>query len=1461
VHRSHTTCLAVKVFSVTIVLALTAAAHAQILRWDSSGANPTAPVDGAGNWNTTDALWSNTVSNVAWDNTSKAYFGNFGAGNTVTINQGEVTTAGINFNPVSAGTRYTIAGDSSNSLKLTNATINIDVGQTPIINAPITGTVGLSAIFGNNTGTLTLGGSNTYTGSTTIDGGGTLIYTADNSTAGLFFGTSSSSTTPSSLNLTNANLTVTSLTGRTSSSTANTITIGATKTLTVSGAVTVGFDPLNATQTTRVNVTGDSGNTMVVNAGASSFFVGGNSSGSNGLTAIVDMSGLSNFTFTGTEFNMGGRQANTTGNRSSGQVTLANTTNSVTATTINVGAGSNSNGGGSNFLHLGAGTNAVNANSIFVGTHKSTGTIDFASGTGSLVLRNQAGTGRAALTIGQHVSSGTASAKGNLLFNGHAIDVLASTMTVGELTSVSTSAAVTSQVQFDQGTIDVTTLTLGQRTGTATGTANATLTMGGGNLIVNSPTGPGGGTFTIGNNTSTNATASTGATGTFTINGGTADVYTNILRGANGTAPAASSATINLQGGTLDMHGFAIGAAGATNSVTFNAISGTLQNLAQINGGAGLSKTGAGTLNLNSTFYSGLTTVVDGTLTVNGRILDPFSGVSVDSNANADGLLNLNFTGQNVVSSLSIGGVAKANGLWGSPTSGAPNTDPLLGGTGILNVGGTVEITRWTGAHSSEWSTAVLPSPKNWTLQSTPTAQIDYTDGDRVLFDDNATNTTVSINSANVTPFNVEFNNTTKNYTLDGTNGIAGFANVTLTKNGSGTVILANPNSYGGTTTINAGTLQIGNGGSSGTLGTGSVVNNANLTFNRNDAVTIANTISGTGSVNYTGSGTTTIGVANTYSGATSITAGIVKITTTAGLGTANGTAAAGTTINGGTFDINGIVMNNTELFRIQGTGAGGVGAIINTGAGAGQNHISRVTLTGNATIGGSSRWDFRGNTPNLDLAGFTLNKIGANQISLVAATVTDGNIVVDQGTFSIETTSTVAAGTGSITYNANTNAQFFNNTGNVARQMIINAAGVSMGNGGTGTATINSPIELRATLILAPMNNGAVDNGQANRPLTLGGNITESGGAHGLTKTGLNSITLSGTNTYTGDTTINGGTLTLGNSLAMQNSTLDYGNFGGSLSFGTLTAATLGGLKGSQDLALINTTPANVALSVGNNNASTTYSGVLSGGGALTKTGSGTFTLTGDSTYTGTTTVSAGTLLANNTSGSATGSGAVLVNSGATLGGTGSVSGAVTVQSGGKISPGASIESVGVGKLTLDSESLLTFELGAPTTGDLINVADAAGLTINGGIVTFLDAGGLAPGTYPLITYNGALGGALGNLTLGGTQPSGFSFNFANSGSSIDVVVASSGGSANYDGLNGVDTADYVLWRKTPSAYGGDPAGYNAWRGQYGNPSGAGAGGGNSFSGVGAVPEPNAILLACCAMFGAVFLRSRGVR
>jgi autotransporter-associated beta strand protein len=122
---------------------------------------------------------------------------------------------------------------------------------------------------------------------------------------------------------------------------------------------------------------------------------------------------------------------------------------------------------------------------------------------------------------------------------------------------------------------------------------------------------------------------------------------------------------------------------------------------------------------------------------------------------------------------------------------------------------------------------------------------------------------------------------------------------------------------------------------------------------------------------------------------------------------------------------------------------------------------------------------------------------------------------------------------------------------------------------------------------------------------------------------------------------------------------------------------------------------------------------GTTSGG--LTKSGSGFWTLTGASTYTGGTTVGAGTLFVNNSSGSGTGTGTVTVNGTGTLGGSGSISGAVNVSaSGARINPGANAGAIGTlstGALTLSAASVFSVDM-TSTTADRINVTGAVNIT-----------------------------------------------------------------------------------------------------------------------------------------------------
>jgi len=103
---------------------------------------------------------------------------------------------------------------------------------------------------------------------------------------------------------------------------------------------------------------------------------------------------------------------------------------------------------------------------------------------------------------------------------------------------------------------------------------------------------------------------------------------------------------------------------------------------------------------------------------------------------------------------------------------------------------------------------------------------------------------------------------------------------VQIVKSGSGRLILTNNNGYTGGTTIHEGTVQVGNGGTSGGLGSGAtaVVNNGTLVFNRSDAIDVTNNITGTGAVQQIGTGKLTLGGwSSTYSGGTVIDSGTLS--------------------------------------------------------------------------------------------------------------------------------------------------------------------------------------------------------------------------------------------------------------------------------------------------------------------------------------------------------------------------------------------------------------------------------------------------------------------------------------------------------------------------------------------------------------------------------------------------------
>ncbi|WP_423233698.1 autotransporter outer membrane beta-barrel domain-containing protein [Brucella abortus] len=144
--------------------------------------------------------------------------------------------------------------------------------------------------------------------------------------------------------------------------------------------------------------------------------------------------------------------------------------------------------------------------------------------------------------------------------------------------------------------------------------------------------------------------------------------------------------------------------------------------------------------------------------------------------------------------------------------------------------------------------------------------------------------------------------------TLSGANSYTGG-----TKVSAGTLVVANDNTGGGTTTVDAGAgLQIGTGGTSGSLA-GDIANNGALVVNRSDALNLAGAISGTGSLTKNGAGTLTLSGANSYTGATTVSAGTLTQGAAGGFSTASSRYDVDTD---GTLDLGGFDTMLAALYN-----------------------------------------------------------------------------------------------------------------------------------------------------------------------------------------------------------------------------------------------------------------------------------------------------------------------------------------------------------------------------------------------------------------------------------------------------------------------------------------------------------------------------------------------------------------
>ena len=239
----------------------------------------------------------------------------------------------------------------------------------------------------------------------------------------------------------------------------------------------------------------------------------------------------------------------------------------------------------------------------------------------------------------------------------------------------------------------------------------------------------------------------------------------------------------------------------------------------------------------------------------------------------------------------------------------------------------------------------------------------------------------------------------------------------------------------------------------------------------------------------------------------------------------------------------------------------------------------------------------------------------------------------------------------------------------------------------------------------------------------------------------------------------------------------------------------TIDGLSGSGTF-----TGSGATLTVGFNNATSTFAGVISGGGMkLIKTGSGTFALTGANTYTGETTINAGTLLLNGSLVNGGPNPDVIVNSGATFGGTGTTPGSVQVNAGGIVAPGTSPGILNTGSITFASTSTFAVEIvgnggvGNSNGHDQLNVTGTVSL---GGATLTLNTTGLTAAEVPfdqtfVIVNNDsteAVSGTFSGYTSGATVVANVA------GSGRDLTITYSGGTDNNDVVLSVTEADTVI-------------------------------------------------------------------
>ena len=952
------------------------------------------------------------------------------------------------------------------------------------------------------------------------------------------------------------------------------------------------------------------------------------------------------------------------------------------------------------------------------------------------------------------------------------------------------------------GTLDAPTVELGSGTGTIV--FNHTSTVGaafaaaiGGNGTINQLSGK---TILTGTSTNTGATNVNG--GILQVDGALGATTVTVASGARlgGRGTIAGPVTV-ANGGTI-APGSSPGVL-TVGSLSLNSGSVLDFELGTVGGvNDRIDVTGAlvlaGTLNITDVggFGAGVYRLINygGALTNNGLVFGTLpTGVTASD-------LTIQTSVANQVNLIStVGAVLQ---FWDGSASGNANNGVIDGGNG-----------RWT-ATSNTWTTAdgtvngpMKPTPGFAIFQATPgTITVDISAGAVAV-----TGMQFAVDGYRIIGDQIVLKGPDGASIIrvgDGTTAGAGYTatidsalegSSRLVKTDLGTLVLTGINTYDGGTTISDGVLQIGNGGTTGSI-LGDVLNNATLRFARSDATTFGGAISGTGAAQVQ-SGDVTLTADNSYTGGTSIASGA-----TLQLG------------NGGTTgSIVGDVTNN-GLLRFQRSDTITFGGVI-SGAGAVDISSGTVIVTGSNNYSGGTSITFgatlqigNGGTTG-SITGDVVNE-GTVAFARSDATLFDGvisgagGVAVQSGTVGLTNTNTytggtsIAAGatlqignggtTGSIEGNVANNGtlRFARSDATTFGYMISGTGGVAVQSGTvsltnvntyTGGTTINTGATLRfanldsvvgGSIVGDVVNNGLMQF-QRNGTLTLGGVISGTGALQVQTGT----VALTGANTYTGGTSIsNGATLQIGNGGTSGSITGNVAN-DGTLRFQRSDATTYGGVISgfgsvsvqSGSVTFTNyhsyrggtTIASGATLQFGNGSTNGGVAGniansgtlifnlsgeasngsTLSGNGLVRQIGSGSMMLTGNSSaFTGTTRVESGVLIVEGRLG-----GTVNVLPGAQLQGTGT---AGNVMLAGTIAPGNSIGTMNVGSITFQAGSIYQVEVNAAGRSDKIVATGTATLT-GGSVQVLAGSGNYSPTTtYTILTAAGGRTGTFAGVT-----------------------------------------------------------------------------------------------------------------